>query len=150
MDPYNRRLEKSIGQYDVTHNLKLSAVWDLPFGKGKPLMNIGGPANWILGGWRVSGIGVYSTGLPNSLGTTNSIPLFGGGLRPIVSTYDGWQPATKGGSFDPAGQLLSGSAREHFREHDAVQPEVPGIPEPQREPLALEVVRGPREGPDRL
>ena len=39
MDPYNRGLEKSIGQFDVTHNLKFSAVWELPVGKGK-LMNL--------------------------------------------------------------------------------------------------------------
>ena len=62
MDPYNRRLEKSIGQYDVTHNLKFSAVWDLPVGKGKPFLNMSGPANWVLGGWRVSGIAIYSSG----------------------------------------------------------------------------------------
>ena len=30
------------------------------------------------------------------------VPLFGGGLRPIISTYDNWQPATKGDHFDPA------------------------------------------------
>ena len=36
------------------------------------------------------------------LGTTNSLPLFGGGLRPIISTYDGWEVPTKGDSFDPA------------------------------------------------
>ena len=30
MDHYNRRLEKSIGQFDVTHNFKLGAVYDLP------------------------------------------------------------------------------------------------------------------------
>src|SRR6266536_4657401 len=57
VDPYNRRLEKSIGQYDITHNLKISAVWDLPFGKGKSMLNVSGQVNWVLGGWRVSGIG---------------------------------------------------------------------------------------------
>jgi hypothetical protein len=34
-DQFNRRLEKSIGQFDVTHNFKLGGVYDLPFGKGK-------------------------------------------------------------------------------------------------------------------
>ena len=101
MDPYNRKLEKSIGQFDITHNLKLSAVWDLPVGKGK-LVNVKGPADWIIGGWRISGIATYSSGTPNALATTNSLPLFGGGLRPIISTHDGWQPATKGDHFDPA------------------------------------------------
>jgi hypothetical protein len=101
MDPYNRRLEKSIGQFDVTHNLKFSAVWELPIGKGKRI-NLRGPANYLIGGWRVSGIATYSSGLPNALATSNSVPLFGGGLRPIIGTYDNWQPATKGDHFDPA------------------------------------------------
>ena len=83
MDPYNRRLEKSIGQYDITHNLKLSGVWDLPVGKGKSLLNLKGPADWVLGGWRVSAIALYSSGTPMGLGTTNSVPNFGGGTRPI-------------------------------------------------------------------
>ena len=102
MDPYNRRLEKSIGQYDLTHNLKFSSVWDVPVGKGKQFLNMGGPVNWVLGGWRISGIAIYSSGTPLGLGTTNSIPNFGGGVRPIVSSYDGWNIATKGDHFDPA------------------------------------------------
>ena len=35
MDQYNRGLEKSIGRYDQTHNLKFSTLYELPFGKGK-------------------------------------------------------------------------------------------------------------------
>jgi len=73
----------------------------LPVGKGK-LVDLHGPASHLIGGWRVSGIASYSSGLPNALGTSNTVPLFGGGLRPIISTYDNWQPATKGDRFDPA------------------------------------------------
>jgi len=101
MDHFNRRLEKSIGAFDVTHNFKLSAVFDLPFGKGRALLNSGGPLNWIVGGWRVSGIATYSNGQPAAISTTNGLPLFAGGNRPIISTYDGWRPATAGGDFDP-------------------------------------------------
>jgi hypothetical protein len=101
MDPYNRRLEKSIGQYDLTHNLKFSAVWELPVGRGKRL-NLQGPLNWIIGGWRVSAMATYASGTPNALGTTNTLPLFGGGVRPIIATFDGWEPAPKGDKFDPA------------------------------------------------
>ena len=35
MDQYNRGLEKSIGRFDQTHNLKFSTLYELPFGKGK-------------------------------------------------------------------------------------------------------------------
>jgi hypothetical protein len=102
MDHFNRGLEKSIGQFDVPHNFKFSAVWDLPFGKGKAFLNQNRVANWVAGGWRVSGIAVYSSGQPRAITTSNGLPLFAGGNRPIISTYDGWRPATKGDSFDPA------------------------------------------------
>ena len=41
MDQYNRGLEKSIGQFDQTHSLKLSTIWELPFGKGKQFLSSG-------------------------------------------------------------------------------------------------------------
>ena len=34
-DQLQPRLEKSIGAYDQTHNVKLTYVYELPFGKGK-------------------------------------------------------------------------------------------------------------------
>ena len=40
-DQYNRRLEKSIGYYDITHNFKLGLVYDLPFGKGRKYLTSG-------------------------------------------------------------------------------------------------------------
>src|SRR5207247_8917995 len=42
MDPaYNLRLEKSIAVFDQTHNVKLSYVYDVPFGKGKKFLSKG-------------------------------------------------------------------------------------------------------------
>jgi hypothetical protein len=101
MDHFNRGLEKSIGQFDVTHNFKIGTVYDLPFGKGKRFLNQSNALNWIAGGWRVSGIAFYSSGLPLGLGTSNGMPLFSGGNRPIVSGYDGWRAPLKGDKFDP-------------------------------------------------
>jgi len=103
MDHYNRGLEKSIGMFDVTHNAKFSAVYDLPFGKGKAFLNqTNGFVNAVLGGWRISGIAVYSGGQPAAISTSNGLPLFAGGNRPIINTYDGWRPNWAGSEFDPA------------------------------------------------
>ena len=57
-DQYNRGLEKSIGQFDVTHNFKFAAVYDLPFGHGKPYLNHG-PGAWALGDWRITSVNLY-------------------------------------------------------------------------------------------
>jgi len=99
-DQYNRRLEKSIASYDQTHVVKLNYVYELPFGKGRRFLSSKSVGSAILGGWRFSGIQGYSSGTPIGLGTTVSFPIFNGGNRPTVSTYNGWG-GTYTGSFDP-------------------------------------------------
>jgi hypothetical protein len=103
MDHFNRGLEKSIGQFDVTHNFKFTGIYDLPFGVGKKWMSKGLAAN-LLGNWRISGLAFYSSGQPLPLSTSVGTPsvLFAGGNRPIISSYDGWRAPTAGGSFDPS------------------------------------------------
>jgi hypothetical protein len=100
LDHFNRRLEKSIASYDQTHVVKLNYVYELPFGSGRRFLT-SGPAAAILGGWRLSGIQGYSSGTPVNLGTTVGFPIFNGGNRPTVATYDGWRGSYTGG-FDPA------------------------------------------------
>lgn len=102
MDHYNRALEKSIGQYDLTHNFKFGGVYDLPFGKGKKWLNNSTALDLIAGGWRISGIATYASGQPLGLDTTSAVPLFNGKMRPIISTYDNWRGAIAGGDFDPS------------------------------------------------
>lgn len=101
MDHYNRQLEYSIGQLDQTHNLKLSYVYDLPFGKGRKFMTGGGVADAFLGGWSVGAVHTYSSGTPINIGTTIGFPIFAGGNRPTISTYEGWRADYSGDRFDP-------------------------------------------------
>ncbi len=98
---YNRRLEKSIGQFDVTHNFKAGIVYDLPFGKGKQFLT-SGIGGYILGNWRVSGTLFYSSGQPVGLSTNYSLPLNAGPNKPYITSFTGWQPQWKNGSFDPS------------------------------------------------
>jgi hypothetical protein len=102
LNNYNLSLEKSIASYDQTHSLKLTYVYELPFGKGKKYLSGTGVASSIIGGWHFSGIQEYSSGEPVALGTTISVPIFNGSNRPTVSTYDGWRAPIAGGQFDPA------------------------------------------------
>lgn len=100
-DQYNRSLEKSIGQFDQTHQVKFSTVYDLPFGKGRKWLQ-SGFASWIAGNWRIAGIMVYSSGQPIALTRNNPLPIFNGSTRPTVTAYDNWRAQLKGDSFDPA------------------------------------------------
>lgn len=101
MDHYNRGLEKSIGRYDQTHSFKFSTLYELPVGRGKKWLS-SGFASHILGGWRVSAIQLYSSGLPVALTRNNPLPLFNGSTRPVVDSYDNWRAPIKGEKFDPA------------------------------------------------
>jgi outer membrane receptor protein involved in Fe transport len=101
-DQYNRRLEKSIGRFDQTHAMKMSTIYELPIGKGRRWMNSGGVVNAILGGWRIGAIQSYFSGFPIQLSRNNPLPIFNGGTRPFITSYDNWRAPLKGGEFDPA------------------------------------------------
>ncbi|MBK9167077.1 MAG: TonB-dependent receptor [Bryobacterales bacterium] len=102
-DQYNRRVEKSIGQFDQTHIAKFSTVYELPFGKGKRFgSSSSGIVNAILGGWRLAAIQVYASGLPIRVTRNNPLPLFNGYAAPTINGYDNWRGAIQGDGFDPA------------------------------------------------
>ena len=101
-DQYNRSLEKSLSKFDQTHSLKMSTVFELPFGKGRRFLR-SGIGDALFGGWRVSAIQSYASGFPIAVTRgTNPLPISNGGTRPTITTYDGWRAAFKGDSFDPA------------------------------------------------
>jgi hypothetical protein len=100
-DPRNLAAEKGNSIIDVRHRMTLSYLWEMPFGKGKSMMNVGGPVNWILGGWQTNGILTIQSGLPFSpvlqTSTTNS----GTGSRPDVNGKPSY-PHTLQRWFDPS------------------------------------------------
>jgi hypothetical protein len=102
-DNGNRRLEKSIGQYDQTHVLKFNTIYELPFGKGRRWMTRG-VLSQAIGGWRLGAIQVYGSGLPLAVTRNNPLPIFNGSTRPSITTYDGWLMPVDG-RFDPAKNL---------------------------------------------
>jgi len=99
-DHFNRSLEKSIGANDQTHVLKFSTLYDLPFGKGRRWMQQGFLTH-VIGGWRVAGIQIYSSGLPIALQRNNPLPIFNSQARPVIDTYDNWRAPLAGSEFDP-------------------------------------------------
>jgi hypothetical protein len=100
MDHYNRRLEKSIGQYDRTHTFKFSTLYNLPFGKGKQWLS-SGVLSHVIGGWRIAAIQVYNSGSPLALTRNNPLPLNNGSARPFVDSYENWRAPIAGDEFDP-------------------------------------------------
>jgi hypothetical protein len=52
--------------FDVRHNITANYTAPLPFGKGAPFLNGGGPLSWLVGGFQLNGLVHYSTGFPFS------------------------------------------------------------------------------------
>jgi hypothetical protein len=61
-DYFNRKLDRSITEFNLPHQFKLTWVYETPFGQGRR-WNLGW-ANLILGGWQIAGIHNYSSGNP--------------------------------------------------------------------------------------
>ena len=100
-DQYNLKLEKSIGQYDITHDFKTGFVYELPFGKGRAYLTHG-IGSWVLGNWGINGILIYASGQPVAITSSYAPAIYPGSGRsvPYVTSYSGWQPDF-GGKFDP-------------------------------------------------
>jgi hypothetical protein len=56
--------ERGLATFHVAHRFVTSALYELPFGKGKALLNAGGVANQIVGGWTLNSILTLQTGSP--------------------------------------------------------------------------------------
>jgi hypothetical protein len=63
-NPFNWTSNYGNSNFDVRRRLSLSYIYELPFGRGKALVNQPGIARAILGGWQLSGVTSYQTGLP--------------------------------------------------------------------------------------
>jgi hypothetical protein len=74
MDSYNLWRERGLSPTDIPHKFVLSALYELPFGPGKALLNGGAPGA-ILGGWQVNGILSLVSGFPTEMNVT-SLPPF--------------------------------------------------------------------------
>ena len=63
-DPLNLDLDKGNSSLNIPHLLSASAIFDLPFGRGRKFLDRGGPVNAILGGWQFNIIETARSGFP--------------------------------------------------------------------------------------
>jgi outer membrane receptor protein involved in Fe transport len=54
--------------FDIRHAFSASGTYQLPFGKGKPHLNHGGVAQFLLGNWSMNWILTLDTGQPQTIG----------------------------------------------------------------------------------
>lgn len=74
-DLRNLRVCRGSSDFDIRHLINVNGIYELPFGRGHWLGgNAPGWLNTIIGGWQVSGIYTYRSGLPFST-TTGAFPI---------------------------------------------------------------------------
>jgi hypothetical protein len=66
VNSYDLRAERGLSQFNVGRRFVASAMYELPFGAGKPFANQG-VASKIAGGWQVGGIFTFADGAPTSI-----------------------------------------------------------------------------------
>jgi len=59
---------RTVRNFDRRHNLQISNIWEMPFGKGKRFAT-SGVASAVLGGWQVNNILSLYTGTPFTVGS---------------------------------------------------------------------------------
>ncbi len=84
---YDRSSDRSISGHDLPQSLVATVVWELPVGRGKPFgANMNKALDAVAGGWQVSAINRFSSGLPLAFSSSNSLSNFGFNvLRPNIS-----------------------------------------------------------------
>jgi hypothetical protein len=97
---------RAIAGIDQTHMFTITAIYELPFGKGKPLLNnISRLANAFVGGWQLSGVETVHSGVPLAFGNV----LFTGNIKDIAIPGSQQKPEhwfnTSGFVTNPAQQL---------------------------------------------
>jgi hypothetical protein len=68
---YNYSLERSFSPFDTTHRFVGNVLWNLPIGKGGLVLNSGGLASTLIGGWQVNSIVTLETGTPFTVTSTD-------------------------------------------------------------------------------
>jgi Carboxypeptidase regulatory-like domain len=61
---YDLGLETGLSAFDFRRRWTTSWLWDLPFGRNRALLNRGGVADVVLGGWQLGGILTLQDGFP--------------------------------------------------------------------------------------
>jgi hypothetical protein len=79
---WDLRGERALSAHDIAHRIVLTGAYELPFGKGRRFgTNMPRVLNWIAGGWDLSGIALFQSGMPLHV-TQNGGNIWDGTQRP--------------------------------------------------------------------
>jgi len=106
---YNRGAEKAVSQLDTPQSLVASFFYELPVGHGKRYLHEGGAVDRVVGGWYVSAVASYKSGLPTTVygpcgGTAGEVLFAGCHLTGLarVNVLPGVRETNKSSNFNTA------------------------------------------------
>ena len=98
-DATNLTRDRSLADYDTPQRLVISYIWELPFGKGRQ-----GWLPALIGGWQLSGVTSFQSGVPLVITVPNAAPFPGLSSRAVRLR---------------SGVLSAGQTRDHWFDTDA-------------------------------
>ncbi|HYO79959.1 MAG TPA: TonB-dependent receptor [Bryobacteraceae bacterium] len=100
VDYYNRALEKARANYDIRHRFVSVLTYELPFGRGRALMNKGGIMDALFGGWELAYTQTLQSGPPITVSFAGSPSQYlPGAARPNL--VPGVNPVTEDWNIGP-------------------------------------------------
>lgn len=108
-DAYNMAAEYSLSNIHSPHRWATALTYELPFGKGKSMLNSSKALDYIVGGWSINSVGVMQTGFPLQIrqNSNNNSVIFAASQRPNATGVD---PATSGSLTDRIDNYLNPAA----------------------------------------
>lgn len=92
-DAFNASANYGSSNFDIRNAFKGYAVYELPIGRGKALLNNNALADAVIGGWQIAGTLVLSTGNPFNVDSTQNTYQQAGTSYPNWVQGVSWKPA---------------------------------------------------------
>jgi hypothetical protein len=86
--PLDMRLDRGHCQTDLNQNVVANAIYELPFGQGKPFLNKGGFTNAAVGGWKLAAITSFHSGPWETLGSNQNLGIFVNALPDVTGSVN--------------------------------------------------------------
>jgi Carboxypeptidase regulatory-like domain len=115
-DAFNLDRDYGSASFDRRHAITTLVTYDLPFGAGRRYSTANGVANKVIGGWNVSGVWSFATGLPLDVINGGSCQELGQGV--VFGNCSAYFPIS--GKYQSASVHNNGGALTAYSNADAI------------------------------
>ena len=115
LNPANFQLDKGSSDFDIRQRFTVSMIYELPFGRGKPLLSsVNAALNQIAGGWQLTSTTVFQSGVNRSVTSPNTSTISFISQRADATGIQSNGPFTLGGTTIRPGQDFGSTNRSLY------------------------------------